>query len=436
MRQGCAPTDWKTLPLAQDGTVVLQTSAADRVFAGSPSVVALPGGRIVVAVDQFGAGVRDLPGTKGKLTQYNRLLRGSIFSSNDKGQTWTHRADFPFCNPCLFRDGATLYLIGHDDNLQIIKSPDGGESWSKPVALTRDGAYGDTSVQSPAGVLAAHGYVYAVAMRVTQDGPGSLHSRLAPVLMRAAENSGLASAKAWSFFSPEKTLAALLAAGGMPEGFGVPLFPTMEKSRGIEVSRGRWANPVGWSAAHAVQVRDPAHLWYDSRSHAVHLIFRADMHRSNMGVLMKASEDASGAVSFAFERTPSGRSWTLLPLPGGQAKFDILFDEPSGLYWLASNQSTDSMTRPERLPEARSGLPCDETHRLQLHYSRNLVDWSYAGLITAGGLPQEHRHSCSLSVRGSDLCAVCCVGDAASRTTADTTRVTFHLIPDFRDLAC
>ena len=435
MRQGCSTADWKTLALAQDGSVILQTSVSDRVFAGAPSVVALPGGRIVAAMDQFGPGVRDLPGTKGKLTQYNRWLQGCIYTSNDKGQTWVHRADFPFCNPCLFRDGATLYLIGHDDNLQIIKSLDGGETWSKPAALTRDGGYGDTSPQAPASVFAANGYLYAVAMKIADASQGgSLYSRLTPVLMRAAQNSGLASAKAWSFFSPEKTLAALLPAG-VPEGFGVPLFPAGDKGQGLEVSRGRRANPAGWSAGHAVQVRDPRHLWYDARSHAVYLLFRADLHRSNTAILMKATEDAAGGVVFAFERAPSGKSWALLPLPGGQAKFDILFDEPSGFYWLAGNQATDSMTRPERLPEARTGLPCDETHRLQLHFSRNLVDWCFAGLITTGSQPQEHRHSCSLAVRGSDLCAVCCSGDATSRTPAETSRITFHLIPDFRELA-
>jgi hypothetical protein len=39
-----------------------------------------------------------------------------------------------------------------------------------------------------------------------------------------------------------------------------------------------------------------------------------------------------------------------------------------------------------------------------------------------------------MAVRGSDLSVVCCRGEEASRTAADTTRITHHLIPNFREL--
>ena len=40
--------------------------------------------------------------------------------------------------------------------------------------------------------------------------------------------------------------------------------------------------------------------------------------------------------------------------------FDVLYDDASKLYWLVSNQMTDSMTRADKLPSDRRGLPCEE----------------------------------------------------------------------------
>ena len=65
-------------------------------------------------------------------------------------------------------------------------------------------------------------------------------------------------------------------------------------------------------------------------------------------------------------------------------KFHLLYDEVSRLYWLLSTQATDSMRRAERLPADRFGLPDNERQRLQLHFSRNMIDWNFAGLVTSG----------------------------------------------------
>jgi hypothetical protein len=433
-RTGGTPGDWRIVPLAQDGSLVAQTSFQDRVFTGSPSVLALPGGRLICAFDRLGPGVRALPGTKGKLEHFNRWLQGRIFASNDRGLSWQSRGDFPFCNPCLFRDGATLYLMGHDDNLQIMKSLDGGETWSKPSAITREGGYGDIYTQSPASVLSANGHVYAIAMRIADFSyRGALACKAVPVLLRAQQNSVLTNSKSWSLHTPGKTLPDLLPPD-TPSGMGTPLFSTGERGEGKPVSRGRWAYPPGWSGAHILQIPETDHLWAESSGHKFFILARAELHRTNLAALLVAREDAAGSVSFDFEQTAAGKPWAFLPLPGGHGKFDVFYDETSRLFWLVSGQSTDSMARPERLSDQRQGLPCDEANRLQIHVSRNLIDWNFAGLVTAGKRPADARTACSAAVRGSDLSIVCCGGEDASRTAADTTRITHHLIPNFREL--
>jgi hypothetical protein len=435
MRAGGLVNDWKILPLAQDGTLVFETSFTDRVFTGNPSVLALPAGRLIVAADQTGPGVRGLPGAKGKLEHFNRWLQGRIYVSGDHGKTWSLRADFPFCNPCLFRDGNTVYLLGHDDNVQILKSLDGGETWSKPVALTREGGYGDLHTHSPASVLAAHGALHAAFLRISDfSARGSLASRAAPVFFRAPQNSVLTSPKAWAISAPGPTLSEFLSPA-TPTGVGIPFFPLGPNGAGEPVGRGRWANPPGWSALHLVQVHDPDHAWFTGEAQRLHLLAQSDLHRPNWAILGAVAPDAAGHLRLQQEKTAAGKPWLCLPLPGGHAKFDLFYDEPSSLYWLVSNLCVGSLTRPDRLPETQAGLPCDEMHRVQLHFSRNLADWCFAGLVCAGAGPADARRSCAVSVRGGDLSVVCASGGPASRNSADTTRITHHLVPDFRSLA-
>jgi geranylgeranyl diphosphate synthase type II len=42
------------------------------------------------------------------------------------------------------------------------------------------------------------------------------------------------------------------------------------------------------------------------------------------------------------------------------------------------------MTRKELLSSERFNIPCDERDRLQLSFSKNMVDWCFAGLVAKG----------------------------------------------------
>src|SRR5690606_11209371 len=100
-----------------------------------------------------------------------------------------------------------------------------------------------------------------------------------------------------------------------------------------------------------------------------------------------------------------------LPMPGGQMKFHILYDEQMKLYWLLSTQATDSMTRAEKLPPDRFWLPNNERHRLQLHFSKNCVDWCFAGIVTMTDSQKQARHYASMAFDGDDLLVLSRSGD-------------------------
>ena len=98
-------------------------------------------------------------------------------------------------------------------------------------------------------------------------------------------------------------------------------------------------------------------------------------------------------------------------------------------------QATDSLTRPDRLPDDRYNLPNNERHRLQLHYSRNCVDWCFAGLVATGESWKHSRHYASMVIDGEDLCVLSRSGNSRAQSAHNGNLITFHTVRDFRRLA-
>jgi len=433
MRTGGTVNDWKVVPLAPAAIDVFKSPDPATVLLGNPSVVALPGGRILVSLDLAGPGVKRLPGPKGRMASSGHWLQGKVLASADKGQTWVPKFDFPFHEARLFRVGGILYLLGLAGEFRIMKSADGGESWSRMEELALgEGEY----VQPPSNILCARDQIYAVVLKsVAAGGKGEGGRSLVPVILRARQGSDLTNRKSWSWSEPGKPLHELAPLGSM-DFFGVPFFPLQEAG----ADRGGGGRRVvtrriGWDALHIVEIKDSHHTWHDPRGRALHIVSRAETHRSNLAALARMVEDETGRISIGLETTPAGTRMAFVPLPGGNLKFDLAYDDESKLFWLASNLVSDSMTRVEKLPPDRKGLPCDERQRLQLHFSRNLVDWCFAGCLDSGAGAKEWRHSCRLAIGGSDLYVVCCSGHPGLGGLGYTDRITFHAVPGFRELA-
>lgn len=115
-------------------------------------------------------------------------------------------------------------------------------------------------------------------------------------------------------------------------------------------------------------------------------------------------------------------------------RFHVLYDEKTKLYWLLSSQATDSMTRAELLPDERYDLPNNERHRLVLHFSKNMVDWCFAGVVAIGESPKQSRHYASMDIDGDDLVILSRSGDERAQSAHNGNIITFHRIKNFRDL--
>ena len=441
--------------LANDYVVVWESPDPKEVYAYSPGICRLPTGRLVATMDRGGKGVAKIPG----LRQGKTVLRGMIFTSDDRGRTWTHRADTPMVHARPFAAGNSVYVLGHSGDLTIVRSDDAGQTWSAPAKLTQ----GQGWHQAPCNVHYANGKVYLVMERNTDPKfKGWAVSVLAPVLMSAKVGDDLIRREAWTFAS-ELSFRDAVAAAGKPHLLGVPFFPTGPTALNIPGDK-RPMNPIGWLETNVVQFADPNHVWYDPSGRTFHLWMRAHTGTTNLACIAKVVEAQDGRMTTSLQTAPSGEPMLYVPCPGGQMKFHILYDESSKLFWLLSSQSTDSMTRPDRLPANRFNLPNNERHRLALHFSKNCVDWCFAGLVALGGDPStmlrvapsgsasltapslsrglsrgdagQGRHYASMVVDGDDLHVLSRSGDARAKNAHDGDLITFHTVRRFRDLVC
>jgi hypothetical protein len=433
MRTGLPTETWKVIPLDPQPVTILPSPDPAGVFHANPSLLALSSGRLLAALHLHGPGVTKLPGVKGHHYPLSHLLLGKIYSSNDKGATWQHRADFPFAFARLFRDGESIYALGHKGNLQIIKSQDGGNTWSKPESLTAEDETGGLFTQGPGNVLAHQGFLYAAFMKTRptpfKGWPGSI---LVPVVMRAKAGTNLMAPKSWTFSTPEKTFPEWFPPASYP-GFGVPFFATPSADKPDPIGGGRFASRLGWDDAHVLPLPAPPHQWHDPSS--LLLVCRTGVHRSNLAAVLKIRLSPDGNPTLEPLATPSGIPLSLIPWPGGNQKFDVCFDEASGLYWTAGNRMTDTMALPARLPSKWWGLPCEEACGLQLQFSKNLVDWSFAGLIEQPASSVHFRTAAALAIKGQDMHVVARAGDDNCRKFPATNLVMSYRIPDFRSLA-
>lgn len=411
-------------PLANDFVAVGTSSDPKNIPLYTPSILALPGGRLVAAFERGGT-------ARAKNAAY-----AFIQTSDDHGRTWTQRGALRMTHARVFAAGKSLYYLGQKGDLQVARSDDRGETWSEQVALTK----GQSWHQSACNVWHANGNVYLVMERRTStENKAWPVGALAPVLMRAREDANLTKRESWTFAS-ELVFSDLIAGykqnAPALEMFGVPFFKQGYPDRApvATTPKRRTMSPMGWLETNVVQITDPNHVWFDASGHTFHLFMRAHTGGTGYAALAKVVENADGTMTTQLERAPSGQTMLFLPMPGGQMRFHVNYDDKTKLYWLLSSQATDSMTRPDRLPDERYDLPNNERHRLVIHFSKNMVDWCFAGVVAITPSPKQARHYASMDIDGNDLVILSRSGDERAKSAHDGNLITFHRVKNFREL--
>jgi hypothetical protein len=145
---------------------------------------------------------------------------------------------------------------------------------------------------------------------------------------------------------------------------------------------------------------------------------------SNIAAVFEVRQD-SGAPALSFTQ--------LFPIPGAHGKFDIVYDAPSQLYWMATNLESNS----QNLVTHPSGCHKGRDRRfLTLWYALDALNWFPAGYIAvAEQMEQTFNYPCMI-IDGDDLAILSRTTlNAAHYTSHDADAVTFHRVPHFRSLA-
>ncbi len=415
-------------PIANDFVKVTTSPDPQNIYCYSPGICVLQNGRIIATMDHGGVGVVNLKGSVADNWGSGKHILGRAFASDDGGKTWQHLIDFPFYHARPFVAGNALYILGHNADLHIIRSDDDGASWTSPAKLS----HGEVWHQAPCNVHYAKGNVYLVMERkAREDIEGWTVSVHAPVLMRAKVDADLEKREAWTFAS-ELVFRDVVKDEDL-DYLGMPFFKTPEKSHGY-VAKGKDSAPMGWLETNVVQFTDPNHYWYDEKEATFHLWMRSHTAQTGFACVAKVCEREDGSMETMLERVPSGKKALWVPCPGGQLKFHILYDPKSKLFWLLSNQATDSYTRADKISKERSGLPSTERWRLQLHFSKNCIDWCFAALVAQGDSPKQARNYASMAFCGEDLLVLARSGDRDAASDHDGNFISFHRIASFREL--
>ena len=416
---------FKIRPIASE-SILYKSPNPQKIYLGTPGIAVCPNGRLVATFHV--SGDKDLYSQLSGVSEDGRCF---IYTSDDQGETWVHRANTSMIHARPFVAGDKLYVLGHSGDLRITRSDDWGNTWSDYSELTTGekwaGSANNVLIKGKNVYLEMDRREYGVskAWAVAEFSPRLLRANIETDLLNP-ESWTISSAKAFIDYVDDKSMETL---------FGVPFYPAYYPDRYILPNAGRRnASPLGWLEGNVVQIHDPHHQFYDPSGKTFYLFLRSNTGLTNIGSMLKVTENDDGTMTTSIQKSPSGQDLLFIPIPGGQQTFYIHYDEKTELYWMLTTQTTDSMTKAEFLEKDRFGGPYDERRRLALYFSKNMFDWCFAGLASVGSEEKQSRHCISMAVQGDDLIFVSRSGDQDTESAHNCNVVTFHRIENFRSL--
>jgi hypothetical protein len=79
-------------------------------------------------------------------------------------------------------------------------------------------------------------------------------------------------------------------------------------------------------------------------------------------------------------------------------------------------------------------MPPQERNLLALHFSKNAVDWCFAGLVASVDDVGQSHHGGNMLIDGDDLVILMRTADANALNAHNSNLITFHRVKDFRSL--
>jgi len=379
-----SPNGWSA-PLAQDYSVVTKVPDSKH-FVHDPGLTILPNGHLIVCAPIWSRGAYET-----SKEAEDKVVR--VYRSTDGGKSWEQRCTKTWAESTLFPYEGKLYMfvqIKTFEGVWVTVSEDEGKTWADPVEVIK-GAPDRQFWSLQMGMLVKDGWLYWANGKGYQD-MGVIACELSKGLMNPA---------AW-------------------RASDVVVMPIPK-----EVQSGTYKD------GHTMRCLEGNVVEVGGR---MLILARAVINRygtSNMGAMFDLT-NGKDKLDLKFTQ--------LVSIPGGQCKFYILKDEPSKLFWMASNLPSNSMdlihaaeTYPSAYPKDWQSLR-EDRRNLMLWYSLDAINWFPAGWIAKARKSNQSFMYPSMVVDGEDL-VILSRSAVDSGCYHDADVVTFHRVRNFRSLA-
>ncbi|MBR2439316.1 MAG: exo-alpha-sialidase [Lentisphaeria bacterium] len=390
------------MKLIADEQILYTSPDPETIFCYTPAILIGDNNRIIVGVDLGGIGTPALDGPKsrsgdGAGNQVRLLL------SDDNGKCWRESSSrLPMRHEILFRAGKSLYAMGNAPELVISRSDDNGETWSDPAVLRGDAKR--SWHQSSTTPVYRNGRIYLIYEQYNPA--GNWWPNIMQYLMSAPENADLCKPENWTFseaFNGDP-IAAISRALSDLKPTGTP----------------------GIFEAHLLPISPNCGHLYTEGENSFLIPCRYNSHGLQQGAILKGWENPDGTLEIGlFPGRRKEISLFNIPYPGASLKFHPLYDEVSGMYFLAANQ-----------PRSAFGGAGERANRrkLMLWCSLDAVSWQPLGTIAFGPCEKGARNYPQMAFCGEDLLIAVRSGDEHAKNEHDNNLITLHRIKNFRDL--
>ncbi len=378
-------------PLAQDFTIVHHNLDSERYVEG-PGLVRLEDGTLLAVVPVV---PREEHSVERRATQ----SRIHLLRSTDGGKTWKQSSELPYYSAAPWLHKGALYLFvnkggtkSRNDDLLLLKSTDGGTTWSEPVTLFQGHFWNchTAMVQKPDRLYWA-----------TDD--LSLGKNRGPRLIAGDLTGDPMSPAAWRLSNP-------VPFPGVPDQLTNAKFASLSS-----------------------QYLEPNVIEVQGKMRVLATVKPKRQSTTGLAALFDF-EDNGGPLELKFTQ--------FHPMPGGQLKFCIIWDEKSQMFWATANLVVDGQgafpwwKEGEERGNVRyaSGLGGNDRRFLMLMYGLDGMNWFQAGCVAqAAKISQSFMYARPV-IDGDDL-AIIARSSIHAPNQHDADHATFHRVKNFRSLA-
>ena len=333
-----------------------------------------------------------------------------VVRSVDKGVTWKGVAELPYYSAIPWVYEGKLYLFANkggttyrNDDLLLLRSDDGGVTWSEPVTLFKGHFW-----NCHTGIVIKDRRIYAATDNL---GLGSSYGSTVDSSKNVARGSCVVSGdlsrdpmdpKSWRISNT------------------VPLTP-------IPAS---FANPKFSKSTNGDLYLEPNVIELNGKIRVLATVKPSRQTTANIGVVLDLT-DTGKDLELKFTQ--------YFAMPGGQLKYCVIWDEVSKMFWATSNLVVDSQGEFDWWAKGSErgnywGTGGNDRRTLMLHYSLDGLNWFQAGCVAqAKQISQSFMYARPV-VDGEDLVLIS-RSSVAAPNQHDADYATFHRVRNFRDLA-